>query len=113
MKSDKNQVDSEDLDLTDLLIAMTALKKGKFSVRLPVEWTGQAGKLADTFNSVVEMNEKMAHEFERLRQAVGKEGKINQRANPGDLTGSWASMVESVNTLIDELVRPTSEMSRV
>jgi len=105
--------ESDFLDIKLLLENMTALKKGDFSVRLPIEWTGKAGKIADTFNYVVEMNERMANELERLRQAVAKEGKINQRAVVGDFGGSWSQMMESVNTLIDELLRPTSEMSRV
>ncbi len=101
------------LDVIQLLKTMMALKKGDFSVRLPIEWTGTAGKIADTFNTVVEMNEHMAFELERLRDGVAKKGKINQRAPLGEFNGSWSRMLESVNTLIDELVRPTSEMSRV
>src|SRR5262249_50437778 len=54
------------IDTTALLTALTALKKGNYSVRLPVEWTGVAGKVADTFNEVVELNERMARELERL-----------------------------------------------
>jgi HAMP domain-containing protein/signal transduction histidine kinase/CheY-like chemotaxis protein len=101
------------LDVKELLKTMMALKQGDFSVRLPIEWTGMAGKIADTFNTVVETNENMASELERLRQAVAKEGKINQRARMGEFAGSWFQMMECVNSLIDELVRPTSEMSRV
>ncbi len=82
-------------------------------MRLPREWTGLAGKIADTFNEVVWMNQAMASELERLGREVGKEGKIQQRANTRDFEGSWAGMVSSVNTLVEELVRPTSEMSRV
>jgi hypothetical protein len=47
-------------EMTALLAALTTLKKGKPGVRLPVEWTGVAGKVADAFNEVVEMNEQMA-----------------------------------------------------
>ena len=101
------------LDVVQLLKTMMALKKGDFSVRLPIEWSGTAGKIADTFNFVVEMNEHMAFELERLRDGVAKKGKITQRAPLGEFIGSWSRMMESVNTLIDELVRPTSEMSRV
>jgi HAMP domain-containing protein len=103
----------EILDSSILLKAMTALKKGDFSMRMPIEWSGMAGKIADTFNNVVEMNEHMAYELERLRDLVAKKGKIDQRARVGEFTGSWSRMMESVNTLIDELVRPTSEMTRV
>ncbi len=103
----------QELDSQKLILALNALKNGDFSVRLPNDWTGRAGKIADTFNQVVERNQRMARELERLGFEVGVEGKIDQRANTGDFTGSWAGMVSSVNTLVEELVRPTSEMSRV
>src|SRR5438128_2498635 len=96
-----------------LLSALTALKKGDFSVRLPMEWTGIAGKVADTFNEVVELNERMAKDLERLSRVVGKEGKLTQRAALGDVSGSWADSVDSINALIDDLVHPTSETARV
>ena len=92
---------------------MTALKRGDFSVRLPVHWSGLAGKTADTFNEVVELNERMAKEFARLRQVVGREGRIGQRASLGDVSGTWADSVGLVNELITDLVQPTSEMARV
>ena len=93
------------LDSTALLAALTALKKGDFSARLPLEWTGVAGKVADTFNDVIELNQRMARELERLSRVVGKEGKIAQRATLGDVSGSWASSIRYVNDLIDDLVR--------
>src|SRR5947207_563540 len=95
------------VDATVLLTALTALKKGDFSVRLPVEWTGVAGKMADTFNEVIELNERMVRELGRLSRVVGKEGKITQRASLGDVSGSWEDAVASVNALIDDLVHPT------
>src|SRR3954453_24231514 len=101
------------LDVAALLQALNALKKGNFSVRLPLEWTGVAGKVADTFNEVIELNERMARELERLSRVVGKEGKIAQRASLGDVTGSWAASINSVNDLIDDLVHPTRETARV
>src|SRR4051794_8743835 len=101
------------LEMTTLLSALMALKKGEFSVRLPLEWTGVAGKVADAFNDVIELNERMALELERLSRVVGKEGKISQRAGLGDVTGSWAASIASVNELIDDLVHPTSETARV
>jgi signal transduction histidine kinase/CheY-like chemotaxis protein/HAMP domain-containing protein len=100
-------------DTTTLLTALTALKKGNFSVRLPVEWTGVAGKVADTLNEVIELNERLAKELEHLRQVVGKEGKITQRASLGDVSGRWMDSITSVNALIDDLVHPTSETARV
>src|SRR5512140_3758011 len=65
------------VDEAELLLALTAFKQGNFAVRLPVEWTGIAGKISDTFNDVMERNQKMAKELERLSKVVGKEGKIH------------------------------------
>src|SRR5262249_26869108 len=101
------------LDTTVLLSALTALKKGDFSVRLPIEWSGVAGKVADTFNEVIELNQRMTHELNRLSQVVGKEGKLSQRGSLGDVSGSWRESIDAVNDLIDDLVHPTSETARV
>jgi HAMP domain-containing protein/signal transduction histidine kinase/CheY-like chemotaxis protein len=96
-----------------LLKALTSLKHGDFSVRLPLDWVGIAGKTADTFNEVVTLNQRMARELVRLRQSVGREGRINQRASLGEVGGTWAESVELINDLIADLVQPTSEMARV
>jgi HAMP domain-containing protein len=100
-------------DARTLLAALTGLKQGDSSVRLPLEWTGVHGKLAETFNEVVEMNERMAEELARLRQKVGKEGKLKQRGDIGDVRGFWRDSMNCVNDLIDDLVHPTSETARV
>src|SRR5579863_8138524 len=103
----------EELDTRKLLEALAALKKGDFSFRLPLEWNGLAGKIADAFNDVVERNQKMADELDRISRVVGKEGRISQRASAGEFGGSWADSIASVNALISDLVHPTSETSRV
>jgi HAMP domain-containing protein/signal transduction histidine kinase/CheY-like chemotaxis protein len=100
-------------EMTALLSALTALQKGKRGVRLPIEWAGVAGKVADAFNEVVEQNERMADELARLSRVAGKEGKLNQRLTLGDVSGFWQDSVDSVNDLIDDLVHPTSETARV
>ena len=101
------------LETTSLLTALTALKKGDYSIRLPMEWTGVAGKVADTFNEVAELNERMAKELERLSRVVGKDGRLLQRASLGDVSGFWRDSIDSVNELIGDLVHPTSETARV
>src|SRR5882672_7920898 len=101
------------LDTKLLLKTLTALKKGDFSVRLPSDWAGESGKIADTLNDVIDINDRLAKELERVSRAVGRDGKITQCATPPGAGGSWAGLIESVNTLIDDLFRPTTEMSRV
>ncbi|HKO95799.1 MAG TPA: HAMP domain-containing protein [Pyrinomonadaceae bacterium] len=96
-----------------LLKTLVAFKKGDFSVRLPGEWTGEAGKIADTLNDIIELSDKTAKEVERVSRVVGKEGKINHRASVPAASGSWLRLVDSTNLLIDDMARPTSEMARV
>src|SRR5438552_4050552 len=70
-------------------------------------------KLGDTFNEVVELNQRLSQELERLSRVVGKEGRISERASIGHVHGAWATRIESVNALISDLVHPTSETARV
>jgi methyl-accepting chemotaxis protein len=99
--------------LHDLLHALQAMKVGDFSVRMAGDRLGIEGKLADTFNEIVAVNERMAQQLERVGQRVGKEGKTTQRVKFGLPSGAWAEMESSVNTLIDDLVWPTNEVTRV
>ncbi|SNS69129.1 Signal transduction histidine kinase [Noviherbaspirillum humi] len=104
---------SDELDVKVLLTALTALKKGDFSTRMPSDWTGLAGKVADTLNDILEANQEMAKEITDVSRLVGREGRLGHRASVGNISGGWANIVKSVNTLIDDLVRPTTEMARV
>ncbi|HYP07805.1 MAG TPA: HAMP domain-containing protein, partial [Bryobacteraceae bacterium] len=96
-----------------LLEALIAFQKGDFSVRLPVDHTGIAGKVADTLNSIFETNERLRDELSRVSNEVGKEGQISQRATLFSSTGDWNECVKSVNELIGDLVRPSTEVARV
>ncbi len=89
------------------------MKKGDFSARLPGSWTGVDGKIADTINDIIEMMSDSTKEMERVSRVVGKEGRLSQRAVLPGASGSWRSRVNAVNHLIDDLVRPTTEMARV
>src|SRR5215472_8390028 len=109
----QSQFITDELDTSTLLKALIAFKDGDFAVRLPVDKTGVAGKIADTLNDIFKLNERMASEFARISSAVGKEGKINQRATLGSAPGDWAACVESVNDLIGDLVQPSTEVARV
>ncbi|WP_367874093.1 HAMP domain-containing protein [Luteolibacter sp. Populi] len=103
----------DDNVLGELHAALTAFKRGDFSVRLPEEWTGIEGKVADTFNEVIRRNQEMAAELARISEVVGVEGRINQRASLGDVQGSWSAAIGSLNSLVANLVQPTNEVARV
>src|ERR1700682_1070912 len=104
---------AETLDQRALLSALRAFRKGDFSVRLPIDLAGMDGEIAQAFNDAVEMHEMFTGEVARIRSEVGKEGQIGQRIRVPAASGSWAEGVDSVNMLIGDLVRPTSEIARV
>ncbi|MDZ8189468.1 MAG: HAMP domain-containing protein [Nostoc sp. ChiSLP02] len=105
--------DNDNLDLNQLLRTLAAVKQGDFSARMPIDRTGVAGKIADTLNDIIDQNQRMATELQRIGNVVGKEGKIADRATLGDVRGSWSDCISSVNTLITDLVQPTAETTRV
>jgi signal transduction histidine kinase/HAMP domain-containing protein/ActR/RegA family two-component response regulator len=101
------------LDQVALLGVLAAVKSGDFSVRMPLEWTGVAGKIADYLNDVIAANQTLGIELTRVSRVVGKEGRLSQRIPLRGSDQVWAESIESVNSLIDDIVRPTSEMQRV
>jgi HAMP domain-containing protein/signal transduction histidine kinase/DNA-binding response OmpR family regulator len=109
----KTELATDALDTSTLLKTLIAFKDGDFSVRLPVDQTGVGGKIADALNDIFKLNERMASEFARISSAVGKEGKISQRASLGSAFGGWAECLDSVNGLIGDLVQPSTEVARV
>src|ERR1041385_8891264 len=103
---------SSDTELRELLRVLSAVRDGDFSVRLPGHWGGLVGKIADTVNDVVSANQSMAAQLERVGQVVGREGKTRQRVRFTRQAGAWAEMEGSVNTLIEDLLWPTAEVTR-
>jgi signal transduction histidine kinase/DNA-binding response OmpR family regulator/HAMP domain-containing protein len=104
---------ADEFDATVLLAVLAQVKRGDFSARMPLAWTGVAGKVADGFNDVIIANQALGVELARISQVVGEQGRLSQRAVLGGAAQSWSGSVESVNNLIEALVRPTSEMQRV
>ena len=104
--------DPGQLDVRKLLRALQAVRDGDFSVRLPSDQTGLVGKVADTFNEIVNSNQRLARELERAGQIVGKDGKTRHRVAIDRRSGAWGAMEASVNTLIDDLLWPTTEVTR-
>ena len=101
-----------DAELRELLRVFSAVRNGDFSVRLPLHWTGTLGKISEAVNDVVGANQHMAEQLEHVGQVVGKEGKTRQRVRLPAHPGAWADMEMSVNALIDDLLWPTTEVTR-
>ena len=103
----------DELDQVVLLSVLTDVKSGNFGVRMPLDWTGLAGKIADRLNDVIAANEALEIELARVSRVVGKEGRLSQRLALRGGDQVWFTSIDAVNTLIEDLVRPTSEMQRV
>src|SRR3984957_1933726 len=99
-------------ELSAILSSLQTMRDGDFSVRLPGNWTDVAGKIADTFNEIVTANQKMAKELKRVGKVVGKEGRTRERMRFDLAKATWGEMEMSVNTLVDDLLRPTTEVTR-
>jgi HAMP domain-containing protein/CheY-like chemotaxis protein/signal transduction histidine kinase len=108
--NDAAEISASELNL--VLSSLLTMREGDFSVRLPGTWTGLPGKLADTFNDIVGSNQQIAHELKRIGQVVGKEGKTRERTQFHQPKGAWGAMEVSINTLVDDLLQPTTEVTR-
>ncbi len=96
----------------DLLASLLRFREGDFSARLPAFVTGVDGKIADVFNEILAMSERRAAEVARVCRVVGKEGKLKQRLHVPGVVGGWADEIAGLNTLLDDLVWPTTEVTR-
>ncbi len=104
---------SDQAVLAEILEALVAARDGDFSRRLSRRRRGLIGEIGAAYNELVSMNAKMEKELGRMRRVIGREGRMDQRASLGPAGGGWEASVESLNALIDDLVRPTTEVARV
>ncbi|WEK33507.1 MAG: HAMP domain-containing protein [Candidatus Pseudobacter hemicellulosilyticus] len=102
-----------DLDYKQLLTILTEVKNGNFNVRMPIDQVGLSGKICDTLNELISINEKMMSEFTRAGHIIGKQGKLTQRIEMPNAKGAWSTGLESINNLISDLVHPTIEIAHV
>jgi signal transduction histidine kinase/HAMP domain-containing protein/CheY-like chemotaxis protein len=93
--------------------ALRAAGTGDFSQRLPARRKGVLGDLEAAYNALAERNAQLTAELQRLGRVVGREGRMNERAGLDGAEGAWSEALESVNGLVDDLVRPTTEVARV
>jgi signal transduction histidine kinase/DNA-binding response OmpR family regulator/HAMP domain-containing protein len=96
-----------------LLAALAAVRGGDFSVRLPCDWAGIDGKIADAVNEIAATHGKLAAAVERVSNAVGNEGRLGQRMAFDKLEGAWGEEVAAINSMIENLVQPVREVDRV
>ncbi len=101
-----------DRDLVEVLAALTAIASGDFSGRLEPR-TGLMGQVAERVNTVAALNERRTRELLRASQVIGREGRMTERLDEVGSEGDWSTGAAAINSLIDDLVRPTTEVARV
>jgi HAMP domain-containing protein/CheY-like chemotaxis protein/signal transduction histidine kinase len=102
-----------DASLRRLLAGLRALDAGDFTIRLDIHGDPLMTEMAEIFNSVATKQGRLADELSRVALSVGREGKMRDRATIGPAAGEWAGSVDALNSLITDLVQPTSEVARV
>ncbi len=103
----------DDAVLEEVIAALEALAAGDFSTRLPARRRGAAGDVARAFNAVAERNVRFSKDLGRVAKVVGVDGRMADRMPVGEAPGGWGDDAAAVNGLIDDLVRPTTEVARV
>ncbi len=99
-------------DLQELLDALRSARDGEIGVRLQAQKSGVMGDVAKAFNSLAERREALTTELGRVSKVIGREGRMTERAQLRGAKGAWAQSVDSVNSMIEDLVRPTIERRR-
>src|SRR5438874_564808 len=113
-KSRPQHINGEKRDAIDHKVALRVLasvQRGDFSVRMPTEWSGSAGKVAAAINDIIESNQHLEREIRRLNRNVGKEGQVKRTAAAH--AGAWATTLDAVNDLVEDLAQPNTEIARV
>ncbi|TMD37094.1 MAG: HAMP domain-containing protein, partial [Chloroflexi bacterium] len=112
VKRTARHVNGAEIDSKVMLRVLAAVRSGDFSARMPTDWSGSAGKVAVALNTIIESNQRLEREIRRLSRNVGKEGQF-RRGPAGHAEGAWASTLDAVNDLVEDLASPNTEIARV
>src|ERR1043165_3665153 len=113
-QGDEQVRSSDELDDRELLSVLTEWRHGNFNFRMPIDKVGLSGKICDTLNEIMSLNETLVEELTLARKTIGKHGRLNHRVIlPRYARGSWRTASDAINSLISDLVHPTIEIAHV
>src|SRR5687767_1839610 len=58
-KQEKDPVNADEIDVRELLKVLSEVRHGNFSVRMPIDRVGINGKICDTLNEIISLNETL------------------------------------------------------
>jgi len=90
-----------------------AIKNGDFSVRLPDNWSGLNGKIANTLNQIFEQLGAFTTEVTRVAREVGTEGKLGGQAHVKGVSGTWKDLTDNVNKMANNLTTQVRNIAEV
>src|SRR5215218_8188038 len=113
-KETASDLSEDELDQKQLLRVLSEVRSGNFSVRMSMDRLGVSGRICDTLNEIISLNEILVQELAEARNIIGKQGKLNHRVElPRMARGSWSTAADSINSLISDLVHPTIEIAHI
>ncbi|HEY0831514.1 MAG TPA: HAMP domain-containing protein, partial [Candidatus Dormibacteraeota bacterium] len=112
VKRPARRTNGTEIDYSETLRVLADVRRGDFSARMPTDWSGSAGKVAAALNTIIESNQRLEREIRRLSRDVGKE-RQSKRGPFGHASGAWASTLDAVNDLVEDLASPNTEIARV
>lgn len=105
--------DAEELRSLQILAALMAFEEGDFTDRLPSDWAGTHGRIAETFNRTIGNAKRLTQETLRVSSTVGKEGRLSQRMSVPGTSGGWVEQVDSLILIVDDEPRNLAVMECV
>ncbi|WKX09001.1 HAMP domain-containing protein [Streptomyces sp. NL15-2K] len=99
-------------DLRPLLAAMTAARDGDFS-KVPETGHGMVAELTAVFNQIMDRSTHFNTEMQRVKRDLVRYGRLDERLSASPGQGAWTSRVNDVNQVLDALVAPAANATRV
>src|SRR3989475_410458 len=101
------------IDSKVALRVLASVQRGDFSVRMPTDWSGSAGKVAAAINDIIESNQRVEREIRRLSREVGTEGKLGGQAHVRGVAGVWKDLTDNVNLMAGNLTSQVRNIAEV
>jgi signal transduction histidine kinase/HAMP domain-containing protein/CheY-like chemotaxis protein len=99
-------------DLRPLLAVMTAARDGDFT-KAPESGHGLVAELTAAFNQIMDRSNHFNSETQRVKRELVRHGRLDERLSASPGQGGWTSRVNDVNQLLDALVAPAANATRV
>ncbi|MCF1646139.1 HAMP domain-containing protein [Streptomyces indiaensis] len=99
-------------DLRPLLAAMTAARDGDFT-KVPESGHGMVAELTAVYNQIMDRSVHFTSEVQRVRRELVRHGRLDERLSASPGQGLWTSRINDVNQLLDALVAPAANATRV